>query len=157
DLVHAAAEVGILLLDVIAVARDEVGVCDVRMEDFDLEAEMRRELVAIAQRLGKDEPGIDEDDRQVHRDLAPEMEEHAALSAKRRREEQAFADPPHRECEALLGGCALEPLVLPREVERLFRVGAHAAHSPAPVCTRKPAFSPMSVVSSVRGAAVTMS
>src|SRR5947208_1546034 len=77
------------------------------------------------------------------RDDAPEMEEHAALRAERRREEEIGSPSVDGVGEALLRRGALEV--------------DHAAHSPSPVWTRKPVFSPMSASSSGVACALTTS
>ena len=61
-------------------------------QDLDAEAEGLHELVAVGERLVEEKAGVDEDDRQVRGDAAPQVQKDAAPRAERRREEQPFAE-----------------------------------------------------------------
>ena len=132
----------------------EIGADDVGPHDVEREPELGDEAIAIRQRLRKKESSVDEGDGAFARDGAPQMEEHRALGTERRREEQRVAEALDRERQARLGRQALEVLVLAIEVETRL---AHAAHSPSPEWTRKPASSPTSARSASVGGAVTSS
>src|SRR5262249_35699511 len=110
-----------------------------RRDDLDREPEASRQFVAVAEGLGEEKPGVDEDHRHVPGNVTPHVKEHAAPRSERRGQEHAVAPVRDRPFQAFLGRAALQPF---RMCARLLFV--HAAYSPAFVSTRKPSDCPMS-------------
>ena len=107
-LVDVTAEVGIAGVEVETVALGELRPRHDRLELDEPQTEAAHDLVAIGERFGEVEPGVDEDDRGLGRDRVQHVGEHHPVVLERAGEHHVGSEPSPGPGDDVFGGGVLE-------------------------------------------------